>query len=214
MRMLRSGLCVAMVLAFSAGTLSAAGSPPEVSIQNWGFLTNTFYVDLAVSDFGDLAGQDLGGIAAGCTLSGSGIGHLQTNAPGMRLTGAQWAALVSPKSFAWSSFSSMSTAASLGGVDELTTFALFNDPLLAVPVDSSDVVVRFLYAWDNILPEDGSITIHISGDVGEPLPYLVNRSFEEVTAGVANNDISVPEPATLALVAMGLTGLLTRRGKA
>ena len=214
MRMLRNGLCVVVALTLSAGTLSAAGSPPEVSIQGWGFVPNTFYVDLGISDFGDLAGQDLGGIAAGCTLSGSGIGHLQTNAPGMRLTGAQWAALVSPKSFAWSSFSSMSTAASLGGVDELTTFAMFNESLLAVPVDSGDVVCRFLYAWDNILPEEGSITIHISGDVGEPLPYLLNESFQEVTAGVANNDLSVPEPATLTLVAMGLAGLLTRRRKA
>lgn len=189
---------------------SSASGAPSVGIQDFGFETNRFWIDVAVTDFAELAGQNLGGIAMGCTLSGLGTGHLGVDAPAMRLTGGQWSAEVAPRTYAWASFTSMSTAANTGGVGDLTTFGMLNDPLQAVPVSGDAVVCRFLYAWDNILPEEGSIVIHLSGDVGEPLPYLIDQNFDEVDAGVSNNNLAVPEPATMTLVVLGLSGIFIR----
>lgn len=204
---MRTSLSVLIVVALC----SSASGAPSVGIQGYGFETNRFWIDVAVTDFAELAGQPLGGIAIGCTLSGSGIGHLGVDAPAMRLTGAQWATEVAPKSYAWASFVSMSTATNLGGVGDLTAFTMLSDPLLAVPVTGDAVVCRFLYAWDNLLPEEGSIVIHLSGDVGEPLPYLIDQNFDEVDAGVSNNDLAVPEPATVTLVILGLSGIFIRK---
>jgi len=205
--MLRA-MSVVLVLLGGVAVVSAA---PEVEIKAYGFRTNVFYIDVGVSDLGELTGRRLAGIGIGCTLTGPGIGHLQTNAPAMRLTGPQWAAEVAPETFAWASFDEMSTAASFGGVDDLTVFGMFDLDLTPGPVSLGEVVCRFLYAWDNIEVEDATyIRIHVSGDEGEPAPYLFDDGGDPVYATVRNNNMAVPEPATLGLLAAGLAALLGR----
>ena len=202
-------MSVVMVLLACAAVAWAA---PEVEIKAYGFRTNVFYIDVGVSDLGELAGQPLSGIGVGCTLTGSGIGHLQTNAPAMRLTGPQWAAEVAPETFAWASFDEMSNATSFGDVDDLTTFGILDVDLTPGPVSVGELVCRFLYAWDNIELGDNTIVrIHISGEEGETQPYLFDQNLDPVYATVRNNDMVAPEPATLGLLAAGLAVLLGRR---
>jgi len=205
--MLRIMSAVMVMLACAAVAFAA----PEVEIKAYGFRTNVFYIDVGVSDLSELAGQRLGGIGIGCTLTGPGIGHLQGNAPAMRLTGPQWAAEVDPETFAWASFDEMSTASSFGGVDDLTTFGMFDFDLTPAPVSVGELVCRFIYAWDNIeLDDDTLVRIHLSGDEGEAQPYLFDENTDAVYATVRNNDMAAPEPATLCLLAAGLAGLLVR----
>jgi len=205
--MLRAISVVMVVLAWVA-TASAA---PEVEIKAFGFRTNVFYIDVAAGDLAELAGQQLSGIAMGCTLTGPGIGHFQGNAPAMRLTGPQWAAEVDPETFAWASFDEMSTATNFGGVDDLTSFGILDLDLTPGPVSAGEIVCRFLYAWDNIeLDDDSYVRIHISGDEGEAQPYFFDQNVDPVYASVANNDMAVPEPATVGLLVMGLAAVTAR----
>jgi len=193
------------------GCVAVASASPEVEIKAYGFRTNVFYIDIAVSDLGELAGQPLSGIGIGCTLTGPGIGHFQTNAPAMRLTGPQWAAEVAPETFAWASFDEMSIATSFGDVDDLVTFGILDADLTPGPVSVGELVCRFLYAWDNIeLDYATFVRIDISGDEGEVQPYLFDENIDPVYATVRNNDMRVPEPATVCLLAAGLAALLGR----
>lgn len=199
------------VLVMTGLTGPAAQAAPEVRIGGFGFETNAFYVDVEASDLGELAGQSLTGIGIGCTLTGAGIGHLGPNAPAMRLTGPEWAGLVAPKPFAWASFDTMSSAANAGGVDDLTAFGMLDLDGTPGPVSAGELVCRFLYVWDNIYPDEGTISIVLSGDEGVAMPYFLDQNGNPVSATVGNNGLSVPEPATLALVGFGLSSALVRR---
>ncbi len=207
--MLRAAIAVGILLSVVCG---ASAQSPVVTIQSTGFQGNTFYIDVALADAGALAGQKLGGIGLGATLSGNGLAHLQTNAPGMRLSGPDWATMLEPQTFAWASFDELSNSGNFGGISGLTTFSMFDLDLTPTVPAPGELLGRFVYAWDGLPLVGGqSITIHISGDMGESQPYLFDQNADPVYAVVDNNDMVIPEPVSTSLLSGGLALLALRR---
>jgi len=158
-------------------------------------------IDVVLEDLGELEGQQLGGIGLGIVLNGAGAVHFTPQPESMRKTGAQWAAEVSPDTFAWGAFGSASNSANSGGAGNLTTFFMMDDTMMRVTVAEGSIVGRFIFAWDG---EDfGDVTFHISGDTGIANPYLLDNNFDPVSCVVSNNDGRVPEPTTMGLLGLG-----------
>lgn len=120
----------------------------------------------------------------------------------------------------------------------MLTFGIVNDPRFTAPADVDDVMVRFKYEWDGVLSPADWFTINICGDgafaadgtINNPAPYFIagmvsdwqliegsvwndGYGLPQVGLLVSNSGmiVAVPEPATLSLLAVGLSALILRR---
>jgi hypothetical protein len=194
----------AMALVVLAACSSAALADPMVSVVNRNFdaAAGEFSFDVVFGGLG--AGEDMTGVALGVNFSGAGASHLTLDASRNQYGGSAGQGMVTPAVFAWGYSSSLSDSAVSGS--SFQSFVFLDEDLLGSTIHNGDIAAHVITAWDGVVFSPSALTLTLQGDdPGTSLPYYFD-------AGADPHDlqVAVPEPATMSLLAVGLSGLVIR----
>ncbi|MBN2583680.1 MAG: PEP-CTERM sorting domain-containing protein [Planctomycetes bacterium] len=214
MRFLATALFLLVAASCAVGDVIPSVTLPQGS-------GNLMYFDLTVWSVSDPGSSSASGFGARAILSGSDAARFTGYADLLdNLTGGETAALLSPGTYAWEPFGSPNVADA--GIDSGHPWMSFGAQSSGAPdmvpmssLQPGMILARFYFVDSNpgAPLTDLYLQIHGYNDV-TPYAYItLQDSVTEVQVWVNSGDpvLLVPEPATLALLAVGLPLLLRRR---
>lgn len=186
----------------------------EITMAEWD--GDLMYFDLVMED--NLGMTDtIGGFGAMATISGADASRFASHPSAVRYqTGADMTTMVGPASYAWANFD-MKVVANAPAANQMAFGQNADEASLHVALNTiapGTVLARFVFELQDPLgPPVTEVFAHISSYADVIDAAVFTDSDAMPIEGVTSNDglNVIPEPATMALLGLGLLGLVIRR---